>query len=139
MSSQELNGLVEKLKEGMLFIKDTKMQLLKHELEESRKQEQQVQQKNLMLKRQVKELQDFYPRVYYPLPISIHYPATEHDRGLLPHTNLSLAITSSSVPEQHASNEPKKNSSAEPKNSDCRSPTKRNPQQPADKDSSKNH
>ena len=88
---------------------------------------------------QVKELQDFYPRVYYPLPISIHYPATEHDRGLLQHTNLSLAITSSSVPEQHASNEPKKNSSAEPKNSDCRSPTKRNPQQPADKDSSKNH
>lgn len=25
MSSQELNGLVEKLKEGMLFIKDTKV------------------------------------------------------------------------------------------------------------------
>ncbi|KAG6424860.1 hypothetical protein SASPL_115280 [Salvia splendens] len=121
MTSQELNGLVEKLKEGMLFIKDTK----------------------------VNELQDFYARVYYPLPISIHYPATERDRGLLPHANLSLAITSSSEPEQHASNEPEKNasneisppstSSAEPKVSDCRSPTQHNPQQPADKDSSKNH
>ncbi|XP_042058299.1 MADS-box transcription factor 23-like isoform X2 [Salvia splendens] len=149
MTSQELNGLVEKLKEGMLFIKDTKMQLLKHELEKSRKQEQQVVQKNLMLQRQVNELQDFYARVYYPLPISIHYPATERDRGLLPHANLSLAITSSSEPEQHASNEPEKNasneisppstSSAEPKVSDCRSPTQHNPQQPADKDSSKNH
>ncbi|XP_042062943.1 agamous-like MADS-box protein AGL9 homolog isoform X2 [Salvia splendens] len=143
MSSHELNGLVKKLKEGMLFIKDTKMQLLKNELEKSRKQEQLVVQKNQMLQRQVKELQNFYPRAYYPMPISIHCPATEHDRGLLPHTNRSaqLAITGSSEPEHHASNEisPPSASSAEPKISDCGSPTQRNPQKPADKDSSKNH
>ncbi|KAL1564372.1 agamous-like MADS-box protein AGL9 isoform X2 [Salvia divinorum] len=88
MSSQELYVLAEKLKEGMLFIKDTKLQLLKYELEKSKMQEQQLVQKNQMLLRQFEELQNFLTRLYFPRPISVHCPATQ------------LAITSSSETKQ---------------------------------------
>ncbi|XP_047978578.1 MADS-box protein AGL42-like [Salvia hispanica] len=81
MSSHELSELREKINKGMMFIKDTKLQLLRDELEKSRMQKEQELEKSQMLQRQVEELKKkFVPTVIYnPVPISVHCPATEED------------------------------------------------------------
>ncbi|XP_057798579.1 uncharacterized protein LOC131014586 [Salvia miltiorrhiza] len=62
MSSQELSELDDKLIKGLLFIKDTKLQLLKDEVEKSRMQQLQVVQKNQMLLRQANPSPTLYDK-----------------------------------------------------------------------------
>ncbi|XP_042009767.1 agamous-like MADS-box protein AGL18 [Salvia splendens] len=86
MSSHELSELREKINKGMMFIKDTKLQLLRDELEKSRMQKEQQLQKCQMLQRQVEELKkNFVPSVIYnPVPISVHCPAMEEEDVVQP-------------------------------------------------------
>ncbi|KAL1535087.1 MADS-box protein AGL42-like [Salvia divinorum] len=94
MSSLELSELKKKLNQGMQFIKDTKLQLLTDELEKSRMREQQQRQRNQMLQRQVEESKNFVPtKIYNPVPISAHCPATEEDIVLPEQLNKNFVPT----------------------------------------------
>lgn len=79
MSLDELVVLQEKLNKGLMSIKDRKMKLLKEELEQSRIQEQEVLQRNQILMKQVEDLQALVPQIYYPVPLSVHFPETKGD------------------------------------------------------------
>ncbi|XP_038723768.1 agamous-like MADS-box protein AGL15 isoform X2 [Tripterygium wilfordii] len=76
LSLKELQHLEQQLTEGLLSVKEKKEQLLMEQLEQSQVREQRALLENETLRRQVEELQGFFPSTNGSVPTYLeYYPA----------------------------------------------------------------